>query len=343
MPLLNQNYTPRNLKDIDNLNVKSDIAHPYFIKRENLSILYKLYEPKDGDFYVATYPKSGTTWTIKIVENVLGNVLDGIGGGIAESECLPWLETTTVPHMRQGTQEEAVARANSKKDRRWKTHSCVGLLPRPTEGKIKVIVTTRHPLDVFVSAWHHARRDPDFKFDGSFRTFYREACLTGDYISGHILQYHEEYFLAAKNGDIDCLFLRYEDMKSPVGAIEGVHKIAKFLGVDNYDAEEIAEKTSFASMKNLSKKGFIIPIPDQDSGEIKNTLLQKPMDHDDKGSSEKHSNCHIRKGEAGGWVDYLNKEDLEIWRDYVKVHARANPNAVEFFGLDFLLASHIEK
>ena len=107
MPLLNQNYTPRNLKDIDNLNVKSDIAHPYFIKRENLSILYKLYEPKDGDFYVATYPKSGTTWTIKIVENVLGNVLDGIGGGIAESECLPWLETTTVPHMRQGTQEEA--------------------------------------------------------------------------------------------------------------------------------------------------------------------------------------------------------------------------------------------
>ena len=77
MPLLNVNYTPRNLSDIDDLNVKSDFAHPYFIQRQNLSILYKNYQPKDGDLYVATYPKSGTTWTIKIVENVMGQVLDG--------------------------------------------------------------------------------------------------------------------------------------------------------------------------------------------------------------------------------------------------------------------------
>jgi len=112
-----------------------------------------------------------------------------IGGGLAEKEALPWFECTTVPHMRDGTQEEAVERANSKEKRMWKSHSSFGLLPKPAEGRLKVVVTTRHPLDVFVSAWHHARRDADFGFDGSFQEFYRDTCLTGNYISGHILEY----------------------------------------------------------------------------------------------------------------------------------------------------------
>jgi len=284
MSTLNKTYTPRNLSDIDNLNAKSDFSHPYFIKRENLSILYKNYLPKDGDFYVATYPKSGTTWTIKIIEHLLSSSsVSSIGGGLAEMEALPWFECTTVPHMREGTQEEAIERANSKEKRMWKSHSSVGLLPKPVEGKLKVVVTSRHPLDVFVSAWHHARRDADFGFKGSFGEFYKKTCLTGDYVSGHILEYQEEYIKASESGEIDCLFLKYEDMKTPEGAILGVHKIAKFMGIEDYDAAQIAEDTSFKSMKNISKKGFVCPKPDE-SGKIVDTLVEIPIDHNEVGT-----------------------------------------------------------
>jgi len=154
--------------------------------------------------------------------------------------------------------------------------------------------------------------------------------------------HQEEYIKASESGEIDCLFLKYEDMKTPEGAILGVHKIAKFMGIEDYDAAQIAEDTSFKSMKNISKKGFVCPKPDE-SGKIVDTLVEIPIDHNEVGTPEKHSSCHIRKGESGGWVEYLNAEDLVMWREYVKSEARRCPKAVEFLGLDFLLAEHIQK
>ena len=98
-----------------------------------------------------------------------------------------------------------------------------------------------------------------------------------------MLFYQEEYLKASASGEIDCLFLKYEDMKTPEGAILGVHKIAKFMGIADYDAAKIAEDTSFKSMKSLSKKGFVCPRPDE-SGRIVDAVLTIPMDHDEVGT-----------------------------------------------------------
>jgi len=327
-----QNWVPRNIAEIDDVNALNDFGQPFFIKREYLSKLYKNYQPKANDTYVATYPKCGTTWTVKIVEHLNKQVLDGIGGGLTEDEFVPWLETTTCPDMRDDV-DKAIEKANAREKRVWKTHSAAGLLPRPETGKIKVIVCTRHPLDVFVSTWHHVRRmSKAMKYEGSFPSFFKNICLTG-LNTDHILRFHEGYFEAVEKGEIEGLFLKFEEMKTEKGAIEGIQKIAKFMDISEFDAEKIAELTSFKSMRKLeSEKGMLTPA----KGENGKHVFQKGSDTS-AGSIDKVGTNHIRSGKAGGWVDYMNDEDLEMWRNYVRVWEVYCPLTVKFYGRDFLM------
>lgn len=335
-----QNWVPRDIADIDDANAKADFGQPVFIKREHLSKLYKNYQPKANDTYIATYPKCGTTWTIKIVEHLNKQVLDGIGGGLTENEFVPWFETTTCPGMRDDV-EKAIEKANARQNRVWKTHSTPGLLPKPEDGKIKVIVCTRHPLDVFVSTWHHVRRmSKTMGFEGAFTWFFRNICLTG-LNTDHILRFHEEYFEAVQKGDIEGLFLKFEDMKTEKGAIDGIEKIAKFMNITDFDAEKIAEFTSFKSMRKLeSEKGMLTPSRGEDGKQV----FRKGNDTS-AGSIDKVGTNHIRAGKVGGWVDYMNAEDLEMWRNYVRVWEVYCPLTVEFYGRDFLMGenSGVEK
>ena len=325
----NQNWVPRNIADIDNENALNDLGQPFFITRKSISHLHKKYVAKENDIYIATYPKCGTTWTIKIVEHLYKNVLDGIGGGMTENELAPWFETITSPGFRDNS-EHAIIRANARETRVWKTHSSVGLLPKPHEkGKtIKVLVCLRHPLDVFVSTWHQVRRIKEFNYQASFRDFFRNVCLRG-LNTDHFFRFHEEYFESCEKGEIKALFIRYEDMLRREGAIEAIEKIATFLEISEYDAKDIAEKTSFNSMRKLEEEKGLLG---------KDETFQKGEDKT-QGSPERIGTNFIRAGKAGGWVDYLNEEDLDIWRNYVKFWEIYCPKAIEFFGRDFLLVN----
>jgi len=327
-----QNWVPRNIADIDDANARTDLGQPHFIKREHLSKLYKNYQPKANDTYVATYPKCGTTWTIKIIEHLNKQVLDGIGGGLTEDEFVPWFETITSPKFRVDV-KKAMDKVNAKENRVWKTHSTPGLLPKPETGKIKVIVCTRHPLDVFVSTWHHVRRmSKSTEYEEPFTSFFRNVCLTG-LNTDHILRFHEEYFEAVDKGEIEGLFIKFEDMKTENGAMDGIEKIAKFMNISEFDADKIAKLTSFKSMRKLeSDKGMLTA----KKGENGEQVFQKGTDTS-AGTVDKVGTNHIRAGKVGGWVEYMNDEDLVMWRNYVRVWEVYCPLTVEFYGRDFLM------
>merc|ERR1712226_69238 len=319
-------YCPREISQIDDENAFADFAQPYFVKRADLSKLYKTLIPRPDDTYVATVPKCGTTWTIKIVEHLIGKAGNYVGGGLTMSEPVKWLETAFAFNKQNFVETLNAAEGT----RYFKSHSCVGLLPKPENDKIKVIVCTRHPLDCFVSLWHHTRRDPSFEYDRDFQAFFRELCLMGYSMSGHQMQFYEEYLTAAEKNEIDLCMVSFETMKTPKGAVESIDKLAEFLGVKEYDAEKIAIDTSFGSMRKLmNDTGMLVPKPGGDA--------VQPMPSTSEGSKDSVSSAHIRQGKAGGWVDYLDTEDLKLWRNYVNLHAGNNPKTVEYFGLDFLL------
>ena len=60
---------------------------------------------------------------------------DGIATGMTEHELAPWFETVASKSHRDDI-NKGVEQVNNRKERFWKTHSTVGLLPKPYSGKI---------------------------------------------------------------------------------------------------------------------------------------------------------------------------------------------------------------
>ncbi|MCJ8283037.1 MAG: sulfotransferase domain-containing protein, partial [Rivularia sp. ALOHA_DT_140] len=211
-----------------------------------------------------------------------------------------------------------------KSPRFFKSHASVGLIKKP----VRIIQCMRHPLDIFVSAWHHVRGKTYF-YNGSWSHFFTEIALQGKFDSGDWFDYHEEFLKASEEGEIDILFLSYEQMKKD-NAISAIHKIAEFIGVESYDAEEISRATDFQSMKQKSlTEGYI-----GFDGKLSDFLVTEEI-----GDKKNPSKAHIRKGIVGDWVNYLSDEELTMWRNYVNKKKDSCPHVVDFFSLDNLLCN----
>src|SRR4026209_873850 len=73
------------------------IKFPIFISQADMDLIEKEFVVEDGDVYVVTYPRSGTTWTEQMVHLLVNK------GGQGEqrlTDAVPWLET--LPHRPNG-------------------------------------------------------------------------------------------------------------------------------------------------------------------------------------------------------------------------------------------------
>ncbi|AFY56471.1 sulfotransferase family protein [Rivularia sp. PCC 7116] len=297
---------------------------PPFITKSGMQNVFNHFVNRDSDIYVATYPKSGTTWTISIIEHLINKVPPkGISTGASTAEACLWLDRAASVENWRSTFSQL---EKMKSPRFFKSHASVGLIKQPA----RIIQCIRHPLDTFVSAWHHTRGKKHlFYYNGSWSHFFSEIVLQSKYEGGDWFDYHEEFLQASKAGKIDALFLRYEDMKKD-NAISAIHKLAEFIGVESYDAEEISRATDFKSMKQKSiTEGHI-----DTEGELSDVLVSREV-----GDKNNPSKAHIRKGMVGDWVNYLSDDELVMWRDYVNKKKDYCPHVVDFFSLDDLLCN----
>src|SRR6188474_2434272 len=76
------------------------INFPIFISQADMDLIAKEFVAKDGDVFVVTYPRSGTTWTEQIVHLLVNN---GEQGEQRLTDAVPWLET--LPHRPYGMLE----------------------------------------------------------------------------------------------------------------------------------------------------------------------------------------------------------------------------------------------
>lgn len=212
---------------------------------------------RDGDIVISVPAKSGTTWTMNIVYQLLtGGTADF--AGIYEE--VPWIEFLESPSYTPGDVHARLAAMPHDRPRAFKTHSAPPDLPFIRSGvgkKLKYLVIARNPEEALVSfkpfleqhsdAWYalwgvprEAVTRPDFT------AFYNEVVTPGG-MQGMFFG-----FLAAwwpLRNEPNVLFLHYADMKRDH---EGsIRRIATFLGVvpdaDRWPA--ILEYTGFAWMK----------------------------------------------------------------------------------------------
>lgn len=168
--------------------------------------------PQPGDIFVASYPKSGTTWLQYIVYLLIRR--RPIAAHESLTDCFPHLEEVG-----------AAAMESCQPPRLIKTHLMREMTPFSQEARYLVIA--RNPFDCAVSFFHHTRGFPrhyDFAegtFADYFDCFIAGAVDFGDYFD------HLESWLAFIERE-NVLFLTYESLRHDPR--ETIRRVAAFLG-----------------------------------------------------------------------------------------------------------------
>lgn len=217
---------------------------------------------RDDDIVISVPAKSGTTWTMNIVHQMLSGGSPDFADVYAE---VPWIEF--VAHPDQSVQEvlERVAAMPADRPRAFKTHSAPPDLPyfAPDSGKaIKYIVVCRNPEESLVSFRPFLDQHTDAWFDlwqvqkqavtrPRFPEFYWEI-IDPKGMQGMFFGFLASWWPLRHQANV--LFMHFSDMKRDH---EGsLRKIADFLEIEPSRAQwqSIVEFTSFDWMKRNREK-----------------------------------------------------------------------------------------
>lgn len=270
--------------------VKTTELHTHHLK----STRWNTFNFRDDDIIIATYAKSGTTWTQQIV----AQLLHGGAEGINVSRLSPWVEQRILP-------DEAIAALDQQTGRRFvKTHLPVDALVYSP--KAKYIYVGRDGRDVAWSFHNHQFNATDEMFarynsglpegmppwergSADPRDFYRQW-LQGDGFPIWPFWHHVRSWWAIRELP-NTMVLHYNDLKrDPEGSIRG---IAGFLDIeiDEENWPAIAEHCSFRYMKEHASE--IAPL----GGALW------------KGGGQ----TFINKGTNGRWRDALGAEEVAAY------------------------------
>lgn len=270
-------------------------AHQYF----NLPL-------KPTDVFVASYPKSGTTWTQELVWLLMHN-LDYEGAKESLDDRFPFVEADHVldPEVFQRPEIKAKLKAVPKPGDRLaqvlkleeprciKTHMPFSLLPPKILDTCKVIYVARDPRDVVVSYYHHHRMWITHGFQGDFKAFF-DYFLKEQVMWSPFWEHLREAWERRSHSNL--LILTYDQLKEDLPAV--IRKVAGFLGkeVSQEEANKLANHLHFDSMKN---NPAVNAVADASTG-----LL------------DLKEGGFVRKGKSGGWKSYFDddmKEKFHTW------------------------------
>ena len=217
---------------------------------------------RDGDIVIAVPAKSGTTWTMNIVHQLLT-------GGSADFADIygevPWIEFIERPNQPFQEVLDRVEAMPTDRRRAFKSHSAPPALPFQRQGAgkdVKYLVVFRNPEEALVSFRPFLDKHTDEWFDlwkvpkgalyrPDFPSFYREV-IDGAGMQGMFFGFLAGWWPFREESNV--MFVHYADMKRDHEA--SIRKIAKFLGIEPTPAQwpAILKYTSFAWMKQHEDK-----------------------------------------------------------------------------------------
>ena len=219
-------------------------------------------EWRDQDVVISVPPKSGTTWMMNIVYQLLN-------GGVSDFESIysevPWIEFLSHPEQSEQEMLDRISAMPTSLPRAFKTHSAppeVPFLKAGTDKHVRYIVVCRNPEEALVSfqpfmdkhtdAWYELWGMPKEAMSrNEFSDFYfqvvNEMGMQGAFFG----------FLAAwwpLRFEPNVLFLHFADMKRDHDG--SLQKIADFLSISPSDSEweAIRDYTGFSWMKKHDDK-----------------------------------------------------------------------------------------
>lgn len=200
------------------------------------------YQPREGDVFVATQMKCGTTWMEHVVYEVLNR---GAGNLVATGTTLysvaPWIEgRKSVPI------EQAPLIGAERPSRIIKTHLPSQLCPRSPVARY--VYVARHPVSCFASCVDFVQTNVGSMAPGI--AAFEEWFLSPELMWWGTWADHVKGWWRRSREDGNVLFVEFEDMKRDLPAI--VRRVAEFLGVKPLtDAElgQVVEKCGFGYMQ----------------------------------------------------------------------------------------------
>ena len=212
---------------------------------------------RDGDIVISVPIKSGTTWMMNIVHQLLERGdpdFEDIYGEV------PWIEFATRPGMTARDLEARIQAMPADRPRAFKTHSAPPDVPYHAPGgalDVRYVVVCRNPEEALVSVKPFIEKHTDELFelwqvpkDGltrpDFPTFYREVVDTMGFNAG-LFGFLQAWWPLRHNANV--LMVHFADLKRDHEG--GIRRVADFLGLSPSDEEwgRIFEYTSFPWMK----------------------------------------------------------------------------------------------
>ncbi|CAN7987430.1 unnamed protein product, partial [Ixodes pacificus] len=256
-----------------------------------------VHRPGDGDIIVVTYPKSGTHWTMHIIQLILGR-----GQGATSFPDL----IRRSPHLENHGPE---ALDGLPLPRMMGTHQ--KLLQQNFNDRAKYVYVARNPGDTCVSLYHFMRGITEFQFeDGTFDDFF-EAFVTGDLCYGdyfdHVLHGY------ARKDDPNVFFFTYEQLKADTPGM--ILKLASFLG-EEYRKMLEGDQEMFREILNKSSFHFMSRVLEPGAEVISAVLgdLSTPMGKGNNIRTERNEEDgfrFFRRGKVNSWKELFTPEQTQ--------------------------------
>ena len=230
--------------------------------------------------WIISYPKSGRTW----LRVLLGRVLSrhyGLSDDLLFDEkalfAQAGLPVTDFSH--DGT--------SNSEGRHWQALES----DKAAFAGSRVLLLVRDPRDVVVSCYFQATRRKA-RFSGDLGGFVRSDT--------HGIRKIVRFFtIWDRNRSTPAGFmaLRYEDLRADPAPL--VREALAFLGVDGIPGSVIDEAVEFSSFDRMQEM--------ERSDSLKNKKLRA-------GDTNDPESFKVRRGKVGGYVDYLDSDDIEYCR-----------------------------
>uniref|UniRef100_A0A224Z7D2 Sulfotransferase n=1 Tax=Rhipicephalus zambeziensis TaxID=60191 RepID=A0A224Z7D2_9ACAR len=266
------------------------------------------YKPLDGDLFVASYPKCGTTWTQHIVYSILRD-------GATPTNIMEFMSSSPFLEFMGAEGARAMPRPGA-----IKTHLPFNKVPYSAQAKY--IYITRNPYDCCVSAYYHVKNFHSMLFDGTFDEYFdmfvEGKVDYGDYFA-HLLSWYK------RRGDSNVLFLTYEELKKDSRGC--VLKMADFIDKQQYgdklrNQPELLNKVLDSISKDSMRKLY------SQLGEWGKQLANTPvealpeamrsaMETIKQVCAQPIKGDFVRKGIVGDWKNHFSSEQIARMKELI--------------------------
>ncbi|KAI7755655.1 hypothetical protein M8C21_006696 [Ambrosia artemisiifolia] len=258
---------------------------------ESVMAIQETFRAHPTDIYLATVPKSGTTW-LKALMFALVNRNQYNNNSVSTHPLLVSNPHICLPYIEFEIFKTTPTYVDAHSPRLFATHMSYTSLPQSIlDYGCRLVYICRNPKDVLVSLFNfeNKRRDKSFDimtFDEAFELFSKGVMVNGPYWD-HVKGYHK---VSLENPE-NILFLTYEDLTRDTANY--VKQLANFMGCPFTEEEEakgvVQEIVSLCSFESLSEAN-------------KHGNLAKGLPNE----------VFFREGKVGGWINHLTDEMSRI-------------------------------